>query len=356
MFAETKTLISLKLMLPRFTQCGGTMMLVAALTGNALGADANQLAADVGTRYFRCVMSYGSDYVGTSITAIEIADNAQGRCANELDAYEQAAYRMLLSISDTPGTRPMALERSRGMAEKQRLDTRGALIKLLQEVRSETNKNASVEPSEDSAAAHARGDYATALRILQPLAAKGDASAQYNLAFMYSKGQGVPQDYREAVKLYRQAAGQGFAPAQHSLGRMYDEGQGVPQDYGEAVKLYRQAALQGYAKGQYALGVSYDEGQGVARDYSEAVKWWRLAAAQGLVPAQYNLGLMYGKGQGVPQDYVRAHMWSNLAAMSGDANALKNRNFAATKMTGQQIAEAQKMARECQQRNFKGCD
>ena len=81
----------------------------------------------------------------------------------------------------------------------------------------------------------------------------------------------------------------------------------------------------------------------------------RLAAAQGNAGAQSNLGTMYGKGQGVPMDDVRAHMWFNLAAVKGDAIAVKNRDIIAKRLTPQQMAEAQKLARECQARNFKGC-
>ena len=51
-----------------------------------------------------------------------------------------------------------------------------------------------------------------------------------------------------------------------------------------------------------------------------------------------------------------AHMWVNLAAVKGDSDAVKNRDIAATKMTQQQVVEAQKLARECQARNFKNCD
>ena len=49
-------------------------------------------------------------------------------------------------------------------------------------------------------------------------------------------------------------------------------------------------------------------------------------------------------------------MWWNLAAVTGHANAVKNRDIVAKRMTPQQIAEAQKLARECQARNFKNCD
>jgi uncharacterized protein len=63
-----------------------------------------------------------------------------------------------------------------------------------------------------------RGDYATALRLLQPLADKGDGVAQLNLGVMYEDGEGVPQDYTEAVKWYRRAAEQGIVGAQYNLG------------------------------------------------------------------------------------------------------------------------------------------
>jgi hypothetical protein len=96
-------------------------------------------------------------------------------------------------------------------------------------------------------------------------------------------------------------------------------------------------------------------GKGVRRDYVASVKWLKLAAAQ-IANAQLFLGVSYYKGEGVPQDYVRAHMWSNLAASSGVSGASKFRDLIAQQMTPQKIAEAQTLARDCQARNFKGCD
>ena len=40
-------------------------------------------------------------------------------------------------------------------------------------------------------------------------AEQGEASAQYNLGFMYNNGEGVPQDDKTAVKWYTLAAEQG---------------------------------------------------------------------------------------------------------------------------------------------------
>ena len=65
---------------------------------------------------------------------------------------------------------------------------------------------------------------------------------------------------------------------------------------------------------------------------------------------------LYGKGLGVAQDEVRAYMWFMLAAGSGEPNAIRNRNVAAQRLTPQQIAQALQMARECQRREFRGCE
>ncbi len=90
-----------------------------------------------------------------------------------------------------------------------------------------------------------RGDYASALRVFQPLAEQGNAEAQLNLGLMYASGKGVPRNYSSAEKWYGKAAEQGNGVAQFNLGRMYDEGRGVPQDYAEAYIWYSLAVSSG---------------------------------------------------------------------------------------------------------------
>ena len=55
---------------------------------------------------------------------------------------------------------------------------------------------------------------------------------------------------------------------------------------------------------------------------------------------------MYENGEGVPQDFVQALKWFDLAASGGDDAAGKNRDSLAESMTPDQIAEAQRLARE----------
>ncbi len=177
---------------------------------------------------------------------------------------------------------------------------------------------------EDGIADYERGDFSAALQLFQPLADRGDASAQCNLGLMYEQGRGVAQNYREAMRWFRLAAVQGNASAQSNLGVMYYKGQGIAQDYGEAMK------------------------------------WYRMAAEQRNPEAQFNLGVMYEEGRGVAQDRVRAHMWFNLAAaISGDQNAklaARNRDVITKNLTREQLFRAQEMAHQCEASSFKNCD
>jgi TPR repeat protein len=90
-------------------------------------------------------------------------------------------------------------------------------------------------------------------------------------------------------------------------------------------------------------------------DYATTLREWTPLAEQGYAMAQFNLGAMYANGNGVIQDNVYAHMWFNIAASNGDKNAVTNRDIMAKRMTSSQMAEAQKLARACVEKKYKGC-
>ena len=108
----------------------------------------------------------------------------------------------------------------------------------------------------------------------------------------------------------------------------------------------RVLAEQGDAIAQYNLGLMSASGRGVPEDDVEAVRWYRLAADQGYATAQYNLGNRYANGEGVPEDDLLAYMWWNLAAAQGNETAQSNKAQAESRMTRDQIAEAQRMSTE----------
>lgn len=61
----------------------------------------------------------------------------------------------------------------------------------------------------------------------------------------------------------------------------------------------------------------------------------------------FRLGLLYSTGQGgAPLDYVSAHMLFNLAAMRGSVEAKVYRKELAHEMASEDVAEAQRQARE----------
>ncbi|MBU1236159.1 MAG: SEL1-like repeat protein [Gammaproteobacteria bacterium] len=70
----------------------------------------------------------------------------------------------------------------------------------------------------DGLAAYATEDYPKAVTIFQPLAAKGDDCAQYQLGEMYMQGKGVPQDKARALELFKKAAAQGNQKAKLMAG------------------------------------------------------------------------------------------------------------------------------------------
>ena len=126
-------------------------------------------------------------------------------------------------------------------------------------------------------------------------------------------------------------------------------------DFATALKEWKPLAEEGNAVAQNNLGLMYHNGWGVPHDYKEAVYWYQLAAEQEHAKAQYNLGVMYALGEGVIKDYVYAYMWGNIASMNENDKGETLRGYVAEKMTSSQIEEAQRLARECIKKNYKGC-
>jgi hypothetical protein len=245
---------------------------------------------------------------------------------------------------------------------------------------------------DEGIAAYNRGDYATALQMLRPLAEQGNTKAQNYLGLMYLKGLGVAQESQEAARWFKKAADQDYAIAQNNLGSMYKYGLGVSQNYTEATKWYSKSAKNGYDKGQYNLGMmhyeghsvpegshinyreaikwikkaavqgntealvimgfSYESAKGVPQNYKEAARWFDKAADQGDIHGQIALGRMYQQGhEGFQKDLIQAYKWYIIAAQSGWDYAIKKRNELAKKLSPSHIAQAEKLAQEWMQRH-----
>lgn len=102
---------------------------------------------------------------------------------------------------------------------------------------------------EDATAAFAKKEYAAAMKLMRPLAEKGNALAQYQIALMHKMGLGISKDAKEAKKWSRLAAKQGNADAQALLGSLYYKAEGGESpDVVRAYIWYDASAGQGSAE------------------------------------------------------------------------------------------------------------
>lgn len=96
-------------------------------------------------------------------------------------------------------------------------------------------------------------------------------------------------------------------------------------------------------------GVFREGGIMRGRNMSIAIAAEALATAEPILSGaeMYRLGLEASTvGEEGEIDLVTAHMWFNLAAMQGNLEARSYRAELAAEMTGEDIAEAQRRARE----------
>ena len=168
-------------------------------------------------------------------------------------------------------------------------------------------------PLEDGYAAWERGDYATARRLWEPLAAQNDPDALFNLGLLYKNGQGVPKDIRKAMDYFKQAAWYGSVDAAYNLGVLYmDKTYGFPSKK-DALNWWTQAAEAGHPESQYNLGVMYAYGMGTRADGEQAIQWWEKAARQGNRNAIEALVRVYSEGLfGQPKDPAKAARWKRM--------------------------------------------
>jgi len=127
-----------------------------------------------------------------------------------------------------------------------------------------------------------KSDYAAMFKQLQPLANKGDAQAQFELAKLYQNGLGTQENKAEAFSLYSKAAEKNNKFALEELAWIYssgDAGYGVKQDFSKAIKLYRQAIDAGNLGANLGLGVLYWKGTGVKKDRKKAEELFSKAVA-----------------------------------------------------------------------------
>ena len=96
----------------------------------------------------------------------------------------------------------------------------------------------------------------------------------------------------------------------------------------------------GRAPADYDDGLrAYESG-----NYLAAAEAWYLSGLRGDISSLFRLGQLYEQGLGASQNFVEAHRWYNLAASQGHIEAQEARDALASRLTAEQLAEAQDLA------------
>jgi uncharacterized protein len=132
-------------------------------------------------------------------------------------------------------------------------------------------------------------DYKGAIAAWQPLAARGDADAMFNIGQAHKLGRGVAQNENTANDWFRRAAAKGHSPAKERLGlSLYN----VPATRAEGIRWLQQAATGGQPRALYVLGVAHFNGDGVAKDWPRAYAFMLRASNAGVPQAVNALQVM----------------------------------------------------------------
>ncbi len=126
--------------------------------------------------------------------------------------------------------------------------------------------------------------------ILGPLAAAGDAQAQFIMGEFCETGLGRLE---QAATWYQRAADQGLAKAQRNYADMLMVGKGVSRDPARACVYYEKAATAGIPEAQFVMGEFCRNGGIVPKDDKKAFAWYQRALQQGYAPAGARLRAFY---------------------------------------------------------------
>jgi localization factor PodJL len=175
---------------------------------------------------------------------------------------------------------------------------------------------------------------------LEQAAQSGDLTAQYELALQRLAAGRTP----EGATMLRRAADRGFAMAQYRLAKLYERGEGVQADLAVARQWTERAAASGNRRAMHDLGVYFARGEGAPLDEAAAFRWFRQAAELGVADSQYNLGVLYQQGRGVNPSAPEALFWFLVAARQGDQDAGARATALEAQLTPMQMEQARARA------------
>lgn len=157
-----------------------------------------------------------------------------------------------------------------------------------------------------------RPDVQQAVHHYEKAATLNDPAGMTTLALLHQVGQGVPRDTARMVALMKAASEAGYHFAQYRLAQVYLRGDGVPgradpelgiPDVTRAAEYFAMAADNGNIAAALDLSALYaDPSSGLAENPEEEVRLTRIVSRTGHAPAIAKMGVYYEIGRGVEHD------------------------------------------------------
>lgn len=124
-----------------------------------------------------------------------------------------------------------------------------------------------------------------------PITEEAEALFQQGMAATSNDLWPADRNYKKAAALWQQAADHGHWKAQFNLAGLYLKGQGVPQDIDKALELTEDLMRKGVPAAWDSMGAYYMGGVGpLKQDATVAYAFWQKAADMGSMAAQAYLG------------------------------------------------------------------
>ena len=154
-------------------------------------------------------------------------------------------------------------------------------------------------------------------------ALSGDRRAQYRLAQLLQRGDGIPRDVPGATGWYGKAAEQGHVAAALELNRLRHEGADIPADETKIAAALRLEVDKGERDAMRALADMQVYGRGLPRDAEQGLALLRRAAAAGSATAAEDLSKLFLRdAPGIPRNPSEGFHWLAESARLGNAAAM----------------------------------
>ncbi len=150
--------------------------------------------------------------------------------------------------------------------------------------------NARADQYQDGLAAWIKGDFANGVRLLTPLADRGDPAAQTIVGGAYAGGWGVEKDCGKGLELLSEAAQANYPQAQYAMGRLSATGTCLAKSYENAFMWYKKGAALHDPDAEFAVGYFYNVGRVVPMDIVEAYRWYTMCVSDGKNAPSYSRG------------------------------------------------------------------